>query len=187
MAQGKTHTLESIIANTKKVGECYEWQMARDKDGYGKVWFHGKGNQIVSRVVYTLVHGEIKPGNLIMHSCDNPPCCNPDHLSQGTHQDNHDDSRRKGRSRPMNGEDNPRGKLTEHQVRMAYYLNKTGISQRDLALLFNVSRRSISQIVHGRAWKHLNLVAAEGVLESGTTSSKISGYKSDAVSIKSAE
>ena len=32
-----------------------------------------------------------------MHSCDNPICCNPKHLSKGTHKDNSDDKVRKNR------------------------------------------------------------------------------------------
>jgi hypothetical protein len=38
------------------------------------------------------------PGELlVMHTCDNRPCINPDHLMIGTYQDNHDDMRSKGR------------------------------------------------------------------------------------------
>lgn len=32
-----------------------------------------------------------------MHSCDNPPCVNPSHLSVGTSSDNHLDAAAKGR------------------------------------------------------------------------------------------
>jgi hypothetical protein len=34
---------------------------------------------------------------LVMHSCDNPPCCNPDHLSLGTHLQNMAECRAKDR------------------------------------------------------------------------------------------
>jgi hypothetical protein len=40
------------------------------------------------------------PGDLcVLHSCDNPPCCNPAHLSDGTHQDNSDDKFARGRGK----------------------------------------------------------------------------------------
>lgn len=36
---------------------------------------------------------------VVMHSCDNPPCINPDHLRIGTPLDNAQDRAKKGRSR----------------------------------------------------------------------------------------
>jgi hypothetical protein len=76
---------------------CWEWQGTRLETGYGLARYQGK-YQSVHRVVFRLMKGKIKSGNVILHSCDNPPCCNPDHLSQGSHQENMDDMVSKGRS-----------------------------------------------------------------------------------------
>jgi hypothetical protein len=74
---------------------CWEWQGARNKKGYGH--FSLDGDNAAYRIAYRLVKGEITPGMRILHSCDNPPCCNPCHLSQGTHLDNMHDKIAKGR------------------------------------------------------------------------------------------
>ena len=48
------------------------------------------------RVAWLLVHGD--PGDdLVCHTCDNMPCCNPSHLFLGSHGDNNMDMARKGR------------------------------------------------------------------------------------------
>jgi len=67
-------------------GGCWEWQGARNKDGYGAVGIRD-GNQRVHRLSYEANIGPI--GDMcVLHSCDNPPCCNPLHLFLGTHAEN---------------------------------------------------------------------------------------------------
>jgi len=52
---------------------------------------------LTHRLAWALHHGsDPDPGLLILHRCNNPRCCNPEHLYQGTHQDNYDDSVRAG-------------------------------------------------------------------------------------------
>ena len=56
----------------------------------------------ISRLVYAFYKEKIKEGNVILHTCDNPRCINPNHLIQGTHQDNMQDKKLKGRSKNEN-------------------------------------------------------------------------------------
>ena len=72
---------------------CKEWQGYRDKDGYGRVRVAGK-RVMAHRAAYAQARGlplDAIAGRVIRHKCDNPSCVNPEHLEEGTHQDNMDD------------------------------------------------------------------------------------------------
>lgn len=73
---------------------CWEWNAAREKSGYGRC---SKPGKYAHRMAWLAFRGEIPSGMWVLHSCDNPPCCNPDHLWLGTPADNVHDSMRKGR------------------------------------------------------------------------------------------
>ena len=77
--------------------ECWEWTGCKDRDGYGL--FNLKKRVVRShRFVYSL-ENDIKKGQHICHTCDNPSCVNPKHLWQGTSQENHLDKLKKKRHR----------------------------------------------------------------------------------------
>lgn len=66
------------------------------KQGYGYMCYRGK-NWIASRLAFFLHKGAIPKGLDVRHTCDNPPCCNPDHLELGTRQQNIRDCVGRGR------------------------------------------------------------------------------------------
>jgi len=49
------------------------------------------------RISYSITRGAIPPGMVLRHSCDNPQCVNPDHLTPGTHKENMRDIVDRGR------------------------------------------------------------------------------------------
>ena len=74
---------------------CWEWQGTRFPSGYG----HFSHNRYAHRLVWELTYGPVPKGAGVCHTCDNPPCCNPDHLFLGTQKDNVADMLHKGRGR----------------------------------------------------------------------------------------
>lgn len=85
---------ERVLANlgAPTDGGCREFTWRRDRDGYGRI-----GDALAHRVVWAHHHGPIPPGLSVLHTCDNPPCCEIDHLWLGTPLDNTRDMIAKGR------------------------------------------------------------------------------------------
>lgn len=76
---------------------CWEWTGALGgRDGRG--YFTVAGTKYLAhRLVYMIFYGDILPGQVIRHKCDNPKCCNPYHLESGSRSDNELDKYRRGR------------------------------------------------------------------------------------------
>lgn len=84
----------------KQENGCWEWTGCCTIMGYGKVNFTHQGVKkkwYVHRLSYYLTHGEIPPKALILHSCDNRRCINPEHLHLGTPQENSNEMVLRGR------------------------------------------------------------------------------------------
>ena len=127
--------------------QCWVWNGAREEKGYGKTKIAGK-QVAVHRAVYELLVGPISPGMSCCHRCDNPSCCNPDHLFLGTQRDNTDDMLAKNRQH---------SKLNPEQVREIRKIYKHGgITQKQLAEQYNVSKYTINDLILNKTWKHLN-------------------------------
>lgn len=84
---------------------CWPWCASCNDEGYGNFWLGGRSAK-AHRVAYRLHKGPVPDELLVMHSCDNPPCCNPRHLSLGTDLDNAADKYAKSRANHATGERN---------------------------------------------------------------------------------
>lgn len=87
---------------------CLNWLKAINSDGYGSYI-----NRRAHRVAWELFKGTIPEGLCVLHQCDNPSCCNVDHLFLGTNADNSRDMVNKGRS--LTGNKNPMKKLENQE------------------------------------------------------------------------
>lgn len=93
-------------------------------------------------------------GLYALHSCDNTRCVNPEHLREGTEQDNHDDRVKRNRSARNQGEKCPTSKLKEEQASDIKF-NPQGLTGKQLAAKHNISEPQVSAIRRGRQWAHL--------------------------------
>lgn len=70
-----------------KASGCLEWTSNRNSTGYGQFHYKGKTHG-AHRWMWIVYNGPIPKGLQVLHSCDNPPCCNLAHLSIGTGKQN---------------------------------------------------------------------------------------------------
>lgn len=131
--------------------ECWNWTMGLFNHGYGK-YKVGSMDTVCSavqthRLAYTLSKGKIIEGLHVLHSCDNPKCCNPRHLSLGTDKDNQRHRGERGRTGYTGS------KLTEEIVANIKQLLVNGVFQQQIADDVGVSLRSISSISIQQHWQ----------------------------------
>jgi hypothetical protein len=162
---------------------CWLWTGARGGSGrnYGVSHLDGR-QQYVHRIVWQLVHGPISEGMQVLHRCDVPRCCNPEHLFLGSQKDNIDDARSKGRlatgerhglrlrpeasargerhgtktmpGRISRGEHRPAAKLCADDVRAIR--KRSDVSPTVLAREYGVSRSVIRAVLERSTWRHVS-------------------------------
>lgn len=166
LPQGFSNTFDArfwakIVKNGKrtkydsKIGRCWDWIGAKSPLGQPKIGIGGRRGKIIigSRASWLINRGPIEHGKDVLHKCDNPSCCNPDHLFIGTHTDNMRDMIVKGRARHPFGEDHCKAKLTWKKVHIIRKIWKSvRPRQQSLADKFGVSKGTIGAIVVNRTW-----------------------------------
>lgn len=146
----------------KHEDECWDTTRSVTKSGYGRTWVYPR--LVYShRIAWELTHGEIPPNMEICHKCDNPSCCNPKHLFVGTHLDNMQDSKNKGRNNHgpiLHGVNHTLSKLTDSDVlaiRQEYIPTPRKKSEHNIPALakkYSVARSLIHRIVTHKSWAH---------------------------------
>jgi len=139
---------------TEKNG-CWEWNKFIHKHGYGVTGYRNR-SMLAHRLSWLLFKEPIPDGIDVCHHCDNPKCVNPDHLFLGTAQDNVRDCFNKKR-KSHKGEKHPGSKITEKEILEIFRLRKMGWTHQKLADRFKITQSTISNILHRRLWKHIEL------------------------------
>lgn len=135
---------------------CWRWTKSLSNKGYGQFGYQvsGKTQMFAAHRAFAEMFGVNIDNALVLHSCDNPWCVNPDHLRAGTLQDNMDDKVNRGRVfRPL-GSTHHSTNLTEAQVLEIRRL-AGATSRKELASTYRTSVMAIGKIVRGDRWKHL--------------------------------
>lgn len=143
--------------SVREQDECWPWIRALNKYGYGNCEWKGKTSN-ASRAAFEFYVGDVKLGNVVCHKCDNPACCNPNHLFQATQAENLADCRNKGRMIYRRGASHHRSsaKLNESLVVEAKRRHfQCGESQSAIARDYGVNSSTISRAVRGEKWAHL--------------------------------
>lgn len=116
-------------------------------------------------------HGKLDlPSSVVvMHTCDNRLCCNPEHLRSGSNDENMADMAAKGRASqgdehwtrrdPANllrGEQVKGSKLKAEDIPEIWRMRAAGLDMPTIAKRFGVTKQKIWQVLHGRAWSHIS-------------------------------
>jgi hypothetical protein len=127
--------------------ECWIWPGYCNTRGYGYIT-HGGTSHYAHRISLFLAEGAPPEGyNTCMHSCDNPPCFNPAHLSWGTDRLNMLDSRNKKRL--------PCQKLVASQVAYIKLMLAHTITVAEIARCYCISKRLVRLIRNGDSWSDI--------------------------------
>lgn len=141
-----------------KTDTCWIWTGFKNGWGYGLLRFrigprdkNKRKHLFVHRFMLMLFsNASFTHGYEVLHSCDNPSCVNPDHLSIGSHIDNMNDMKKKGRSAKSIGNHKINFFVAE-QIRHDHSKNKLSYSK--LTMKYGLSKSTISYIINGNIWK----------------------------------
>lgn len=129
---------------------CWNWIGAKrvgNRLPYGKFTFRGK-NYNAHKAAWLVYKGEMPEDKLVLHTCDNASCVNPDHLYLGTALDNQRDKLKRGRCKVE--------KLTIEQVKEIREAFRNGVRSDYLANKYGVSNVTIHNIKYRKTWKDID-------------------------------
>lgn len=137
---------------------CWMWEHSIDGGGYGIFVSYKYGREKSHRISYMESKGEIPSGLMVLHECDNPGCCNPDHLFLGNNQDNMADKVYKNRQSKLLGSRNGRSILKQEEVEQMRKDYESGnFSYRNLVNKYGISQTQVARILKKESWSWVSV------------------------------
>lgn len=138
--------------------ECWEWTGARHQKGYGRIRETAPSRFTKRAHIASLelkLGRTLRSGLFALHTCDNTPCCNPEHLYEGTALDNARDAIDRDRLRPVSQpcEQNGNHVLLDADIPDIIVRIRAGHTNVEIAADYGVHHGTISQIRRGKNWK----------------------------------
>ena len=133
---------------------CWGWTGHVTEKGYARFKCDGI-HTFGSIFSWMLFKGDIPYNHFVCHKCDNPICCNPEHLFIGKPAKNSEDMKQK--KRQAMGKNNGMSKLSEEDVRNIKKRLKEGQTSYSIAKDYKVNMSSIYCIEYGKTWKHIEV------------------------------
>jgi hypothetical protein len=134
---------------------CIKWEGHKQANGYGKA-YNPRTQKIdmAHRVAWEKVNGQAVPeGMVVMHTCANRLCVNPEHLEVGTQHENRVEMVQRGV--------NPKQKLTWEEAELIRWCGLQGPKKYGwgvaVAREFGVSKNAISRILRGHTFQEAAL------------------------------
>jgi hypothetical protein len=138
-----------LLVDVRGPDECWPWKAGKNSRQYGAFVIE-RVQFLTHRISYSIKASSDLRDRDVLHSCDNPPCCNPRHLSDGTQADNAADMVSKGRS--TWGEKNPQAVLTEEVIPTIREMYQSGKTDQFIADYFNISTTTARNAARGITW-----------------------------------
>lgn len=125
---------------------CWIW-LGAGQDRYGSFYFPSypvkmSKDMVSAHKAAMYLYKDVVPGagEVLLHSCDNGFCCNPDHLKLGTQLENMEDMAKKRRyiiTKQI---------LSDCDVDNAISLRESGMQIKDIAEMFGISSSQMSRV-----------------------------------------
>ena len=138
---------------------CWNWKNYCNKSGYGCLKYQGKvclahrvAAYLTGKLSTIAAPKDLTSNQFILHTCDNPACCNPAHLNVGSYSQNQKEAYERGLRQQPKGADHANAKQSWGNVSEIRRLHALGTPQQDLANRFNTSQNAIHNIVKHKTY-----------------------------------
>lgn len=139
-----------MAALVQETDDCIAWPYATREYGYGIIRWDGRSRRCYHVLWERAGRKRPRPPLEIRHLCGNSACVNLRHFAVGTHTENEADKIRHGTSNL--GERSHLAKLDATKVRA---IRAAPGTQSQIAARFGVSQPTVSAVINGHRWTHI--------------------------------